>query len=73
MMACLHDVDPRFSFVGDFFSLGATLFEMFTRVRLGIVLFGPQLLTSLTLPMITVPRDQRVAIFNRVIGTVVSR
>lgn len=73
MMACLHDVDPGFSFLGDFFSLGATLFEMFTRVQLGVVLFGPQLLSSLTLPMVTVPRDQRVTIFNRIIGSVVSR
>jgi hypothetical protein len=46
---------------------------MFTRVRLGVVLFGPQLLTSLTMPMFTVPRDQRVAIFNHIIGSIVSR
>lgn len=73
MMACLHDVDPEFCFLGDFFALGAVLFEMFTSVPLGLVLFGPALLTNLTVPMINVPRDQRINIFDQIVSSLVSR
>ena len=70
MMACLHDVDPKFAFHGDFFAVGAILFEMFTGVNLGVQLFGPQLLTALTQPMLIVPRDQRIEIFNQIIPSI---
>jgi len=73
MMACLHDVDASYAFAGDFFALGAILFEMFTGTNLGVKIFGPQLLSSLTLPMSTVPRQDRVKIFHQIIGPIASR
>jgi serine/threonine protein kinase len=72
MMACLHDVDPNFCFPGDFFALGAVLFEMFTGLKLGVNVFGPQLLTALIAPIINVARDQRISIYNQVVGAVAS-
>ena len=70
MMACLHDVEAKFAFHGDFFSLGAVLFEMFTGMNLGVNLFGAKLLTDLTLPLSVVPRNQRLGIFNQIISSI---
>jgi len=64
MMACLHDVDARFAFLGDIFALGAILFELFTGIPLSLTMFGPALLTAMTSPMYAVPRKQRVTYFD---------
>lgn len=68
MVACLHDVDPKIAFPADLFALGAILFEMFTGVNLVIQMFGPQLLTAVLAPLLVVPRDQRMAIFEQSIS-----
>lgn len=70
IFACLHDVTPDIAFKADVFGLGAILFEMFTGVKLGIQLFGPNLLRDLTTHLSQVPRGQRVAIYSHIVSDI---
>jgi serine/threonine protein kinase len=70
LFAHLHDVDPSYAFGADVFSLGATLFELFTGVQLGIQLFGPTMLTALRPYMLGIDRAERVRTFNDVVGSI---
>jgi len=68
--ALLHDVSPEIAFKGDVFALGAILFEMFTGVKLGVQLFGRDLLNDLTRHLINVPRAQRTMIYHQLVDDI---
>jgi serine/threonine protein kinase len=70
IFAHLHDVNPAFAFGADIFSLGATLFELFTAVQLGIQVFGPSMLTALRPYMLGIDRAERVNTFNDVVASI---
>jgi serine/threonine protein kinase len=70
LFACLHDVKPEIAFRADIFALGAILFEMFTGVILGIQLFGPGMLTDLTVHMGPIVRGQRIDIYHQIVGDI---
>jgi serine/threonine protein kinase len=72
IFAGLHDVDPRFAFRGDFFSLGAIVFEMFTGAQLGVQVFGPDLLTSFAVHMMAVPRGDRRRVYEEIVSDISS-
>jgi serine/threonine protein kinase len=59
IISSLHDVTPHFAFKGDIFSLGATLFELFTGTVLGNQLFDAQFQEDLLQHMAVIPRDKR--------------
>jgi serine/threonine protein kinase len=59
IISSLHDVSPHFAFKGDMFSLGATLFELFTGAVLGNQIFDIQFQENLIQHMAVVPRDER--------------
>lgn len=59
IISSLHDVTPRFAFKGDIFSLGTTLFELFTGTVLGNQLFDAQFQEDLLQHMAVIPRDKR--------------
>ena len=59
IISSLHDADPSFAFRGDFFSLGAILFELFTGIILGNQLFDRQFQEDLLRHMAVIPRDRR--------------
>jgi serine/threonine protein kinase len=71
--ALLHDVTPEIAFKGDVFALGAILFEMFTKVNLGVQLFGRNLLDDLTKYLIHVPRAQRTEIYHQIVNDVAKK
>jgi serine/threonine protein kinase len=70
LFAHLHDVDPAFAYGADIFSLGATLFEMFTGMQLGVQVFGPTMLLALRPYMLGIDRAERVKTFNEVVGSI---
>jgi len=70
LFAHLHDVDPSFAYGADIFSLGATLFEMFTGMQLGVQVFGPAMLLALRPYMLGIDRAERVKTFNEVVGSI---
>lgn len=70
IFAHLHDVDPAFAFEADIFSLGATLFETFTGVQLGVQVFGPAMLTAMRPYMLSIDRGERVKTFNEVVASI---
>ena len=51
MHAVLHDEDPTIAIYGDIFALGATLFELFSGVILGIQIFDVAFATDLARAM----------------------
>jgi serine/threonine protein kinase len=59
IISSLHDITPHFAFKGDIFSLGATLFELFTGTVLGNQLFDAQFQEDLLQHMAVIPRDKR--------------
>jgi serine/threonine protein kinase len=59
IISSLHDITPHFAFKGDMFSLGAILFELFTRTVLGNQLFDAQFQEDLLQHMAVIPRDKR--------------
>lgn len=68
IFAHLHDVNPAYAFGADVYSLGATLFELFTGVQLGVQVFGPSMLTAMKPYMLGIDRSERVKTFNEVVG-----
>jgi serine/threonine protein kinase len=72
IFAGLHDVDPRYAFKADFFSLGAILFELFTGANLGVQLFGPDLLKAFAGYMMAVPRAERRRVYEEIVADVAS-
>jgi serine/threonine protein kinase len=71
--ALLHDVAPEIAFKGDVFALGASLFEMFTGVNLGVQLFGGNLLDDLTKYLVHVPRAQRTSIYRQLVDGIAKK
>lgn len=69
LLACLHDDDPRISLRGDIYSLGAILFEMFTGIALGHLVFDQSSLTDLILLMSAAKRGQRQQIYDGFVST----
>jgi serine/threonine protein kinase len=64
MVAALHDVDPRFAFLGDIYALGAILFELFSGSKLNLHVMDRGTLASLNTAMNAVPAAQRVETYN---------
>lgn len=65
ILACLHDECPDIAFGGDFWALGATLFECFTGVRLGVYLFDDQYRAALAKAMSSIAPGKRRATFDQ--------
>jgi serine/threonine protein kinase len=70
IFAHLHDVDPAYAFDADFFALGATLFELFTGVQLGIQVFGASMLNALRPYMLNIDRRDRVKTYNGFVSSI---
>lgn len=60
MLALIHDVDARIAFPGDIYSLGATLFELWSGTILGVQLFDPAFARDLTQSMNAVHKSDRL-------------
>jgi serine/threonine protein kinase len=60
MLALIHDVDATIAFHGDMYSLGATLFELWSGAILGIQLFDPRFAGDLTQSMNAVHKRDRL-------------
>jgi len=63
MHALLHDDDPSLAKQGDIFALGATLFEMFSGVVLGIQIFDASFAADLAGSMGAVQKRDRKRIY----------
>lgn len=70
LLAGLHDSSPEIAFAGDFFSLGATLFEMFSGTSLGARIYDQQFLADLTQTMTNVKSDRRRYVFDQLVPTI---
>lgn len=64
MIACLHDVDARYAYVADIYSLGAILFEMFSGSQLNLHVFDHGTLADLNRSMNAVNRKDRLRIYH---------
>lgn len=63
MHALLHDDDPALAQMGDIFALGATLFELFSGVILGVQIFDPTFAADLARSMGAVQKRDRKRIY----------
>jgi serine/threonine protein kinase len=63
LLALLHDAEPRMAFFGDFFSLGATFFEMWTGVILNLQIFDANFMSDLRQSMNATDKSQRPRMF----------
>jgi serine/threonine protein kinase len=63
MLGLLHDVDPAIAFKGDVFSLGATLFELFSGVMLGLQIFDNAFAQDLAQAMNAVSKVERQRLY----------
>lgn len=72
MIALLHDEDPSIAFDGDIFGLGATLFELWTGVNLGVQVFTPRMMADLAQVMNAVDRRERFRIFSGFLPSLVA-
>jgi|ERR1041385_6261175 serine/threonine protein kinase len=70
MLALLHDVEPRIAMRGDVFALGASIFEMFAGVPLGVQLFDESFQDSLIHAMGAVKRAERQRIFDEFVARI---
>lgn len=68
MLALLHDDDPAIAFYGDFFSLGAILFELCTGTKLGIQIFDHQFRADLAQAMAAVKKGDRRRIYDQCVA-----
>ncbi len=67
MLAALHDEIPSIAFHGDFFALGAILFEMFSGTILGTRIYDSRFVSDLMQAMSHVKRGQRRIVFDQLI------
>jgi hypothetical protein len=70
MLAVLHDENPSIAFRGDFFALGAILFEMFSGTILGSRIYDSRFVADLAQAMLHVKRSQRRAIFDQLVPSI---
>lgn len=63
MLALLHDDDPTVAHWADIFALGATLFELFSGVILGVQIFDASFATDLARAMNAVTRNDRKRVY----------
>jgi serine/threonine protein kinase len=68
ILASLHDDDSTVALGADIFSLGASLFEMYTSVPLGVQLFDQAFQLDLLQAMAPVRRGDRKRIYNQFVG-----
>src|ERR1700683_3032816 len=68
ILASLHDDDSTVALGADIFSLGASLFEMFSGVPLGVQLFDQAFQFDLLQAMAPVRRGDRKRIYNQFVG-----
>lgn len=69
-MGCLLDDDCTVAYAADVFALGAILFEMITGTILGLQVFDERFRSQLLNDMVAVPRGQRKARFNEIVGAI---
>ena len=72
MLACLHDVDPRIAIRGDMYSLGASLFEMFSGAVLNLQIMDQAFFQGLAL-VAQVPRGDRIRIYGELLPGISGR
>jgi serine/threonine protein kinase len=70
MHALLHDDDPAIAMKADFFSLGATLFELFSGTMLGVQIFDASFARDLARTMSAVSRRDRQRIYLQFVQSV---
>lgn len=70
LLAGLHDEDPTISIGGDMYSLGATLYELFTGVPLAVHIFDPSFSSDLAVAMASVAPSQRRLTFDKVVTSI---
>lgn len=58
ILAGLHDQDPELAFGADFFALGATLFELFTRMPLAVHAYGQNYFATIWALNAADPKDR---------------
>jgi serine/threonine protein kinase len=68
MIASLHDVDPQIAAGADVFGLGASFFEMFTGVPLGVQLFDESFQNELAQVMGAVRKSERQRIYDKFVS-----
>jgi serine/threonine protein kinase len=68
MLALLHDDDPEIAFIGDFFALGAILFELCTGTNLGVLISTPQFRANLALTMAGSKKGERRANYDKYVA-----
>jgi serine/threonine protein kinase len=68
MVACLHDVDARYAYLADIYSLGAILFEMFSGSQLNLHVFDHGTLAALNRSMNAVNRADRLRIYHEFVA-----
>jgi serine/threonine protein kinase len=72
MLALLHDEDPLIALESDIYGLGATLFELWSGVVLGVQIYNRALVTDLARAMIAVLKSDRIRIFFQFLPNLVS-
>jgi serine/threonine protein kinase len=70
MLACLHDEAPDISYKGDFFGLGANLFELFTGAVLGDQAFDLQYYSDLDQFRRNVKSGNRHSTFHSIVDSI---
>jgi serine/threonine protein kinase len=73
MMALLHESEPDTAYRADFFGLGSILFELFTGIVLGPLLFDPGFITDLVTSMNAVPTRDRRRVYNQFVDAIANR
>lgn len=63
MLALLHDDEPSIALHGDIYSLGATLFELWSGTTLGVQIFNSSFATALAQSMNAVHKSDRKRVF----------
>lgn len=72
MLALLHDDEPAIALLGDIYSLGATLFELWAGTILGVQLFSPIFASTLARAMGAVHKRDRQRIYLQFVQSMAS-
>ena len=70
MLASLHDDDPSIALVADIFALGSCLFEMYSGVPLGVLLFDHSFQADLIQAMGAVQRGRRIQTYHQFVTNI---
>jgi serine/threonine protein kinase len=70
LIACVHDFDPQVAKQGDFYALGAILFELVTGVQLHAFVYDHQFVTDLLSHMVQVHPRERGKVFFEIVSSI---